>query len=596
MDSEVSHSYQFGPFYLDPSRRLFLREGKPVSLTPKAFDTLLCLVENREHVVEKADLLKSVWPDTFVGEATLSQNVFKLRKILGQDPDGHSYIVTVPKRGYQFVGKVSYSEDQPANGEDEQPATVTLSPGAEETTSENHVKSLAIMPLVNMSSDPNGEYLSEGITESTINNLSQLHELRVVARSIVFRYKGREIDPLEVGQKLNVDYVMVGRVLMRGDQLIAKAELVDVSNGWQLWGQQYIYDFSDIFKFEEKIAKDISEKLRLSLTRKEREQLDRHYTENPEAYDLYLQGRYHWNQKTEEGLRKAIDCFEQAIKTDPHYTLALFSLADAYVAFDFRGLLPPKETMPRAKAAASKAIEIDINLAQPHASLGCVKLIYDRDWDGAKKEFKLALKLNPKYGYGHNWYSQYLMAMGQSEKSFQESRIAMDLDPFDPGTNLLLGWHYLHVRDYDRAIEQLKKLIELEPEFFLAHLLLGLAYEQSGNFSKAVEEFQTANSLEDSPLSLGFLGYTFAALGDRDKAEEILDELRERSKDSYVPAYSIALIHSQLGEHGQAFEHLHQALRERNQWLSWLKVAPEFDSLRLDPRFAELVQRANLDQ
>ena len=596
MGSEASRGYEFGPFYLDPPRRLLLREGKPVSLTAKAFDTLLCLIENRERVVEKEELLKSVWPDTFVGEATLAQNIFKIRKVLGHDPDGHSYIVTIPKRGYRFVGIVSPAEDQPANVEEEQPAKTTSSAVTEETTAENQVKSLAIMPLANMSNDQNAEYLSEGITESIINNLSQLHELRVVARSTVFRYQGREIDPLEVGQELNVNYVMVGRILLMSDQLIVKAELVDVTNGWQLWGQQYTHDFSDIFKFQEEIAKDISQKLRLSLTKKEWEQLDKHYTENAEAYDLYLQGRYHWNQKTEEGLRKAIACFEQAMQIDPHYTLALFGLADAHLVFDFRGLLPPKETMPKAKAAASRAIEIDTTLAQAHTSLGCVKLIYDRDWEGAEKEFKLAIKLNPQYGYAHSWYSQYLMAVGQSEKSLKENQIAMELDPFDPGTNLLLGWHYLHVRDYERATEQLKKLIEIEPKFFLAHLLLGMAYEQQGNFSKALEEFHEATSLEDSPISLGFLGYTYAALGDRARAVEILEELRERSKHSYVPAYSMALIHSRLGEQEEAFEHLNEAFTERSQWLSWINVAPEFDSLRLDPRFATLVQRANLDQ
>jgi TolB-like protein len=255
--SEASHGYEFGPFYLDPARRLLLREGKPVSLTAKTFDTLLCLVEHGERVVDKEELLKSVWPDTFVGEATLAQNIFKIRKALGQDPDGHSYIVTIPKRGYRFVGKVSRLENQPASVEEERPPT--LSAGAEETASESQNKSLAIMPLANMSNDPNAEYLSEGITESTINNLSQLHELQVVARSTVFRYKGQEIDPLEVGEKLSVNYVMVGRILLMGDQLIVKAELVDVANGWQLWGQQYAHDFSDIFKFEEEIAKDISE-------------------------------------------------------------------------------------------------------------------------------------------------------------------------------------------------------------------------------------------------------------------------------------------------------------------------------------------------
>src|SRR5215213_5712392 len=597
MDHESSQGYEFPPFHLDSARRLFLREGKPVARTAKAFDTLLVLIENRDRVVEKDELLKNVWPDTFVGEATLAQNIFKIRKTLGQDPDGHPYIVTIPKRGYRFVGKVSRLEDQPANVEKEPPAKTTLSASDEENASESQVKSLAIMPLDNLSDDPNAEYLSDGITENTINKLSQLHDLRVAARSTVFRYKGQDFDPRKVGRDLSVNYVMVGRVALMGDQLIVKAELVDVANGWQLWGdKQYVHKLSDVFEFEEEIATHISEELRLTLTKKEQEQIRTQYTENSKAYLLYLEGRYHWNKRTEEGLRKAIELFKQAIKIDAHYTLALFSLADAYISFDFRGLLAPKEIMPEAEAAASKAIEIDPGLAQPHTSLGCVKLIYDRDWDGAEKEFKRAIELDPKYAAAHNWYSQYLMAKGQIEASFNESRIALNLEPFDLSTNLHLGWHYLHARNYEEAIEQLEKVIQLEPKFFLAHLLLGIAYEQQGNFSEALEEFKEASLLENSPVLLGFLGYTYAALGDRTKAVEMLDELRERSKHSYVPAYSIALIHSRLGEQDEAFEHLDKASMERSQWLSWLNVAPEFDNLRLDPRFETLVRRANLDQ
>ena len=594
MDVESSHGYEFGPFQLNPARRLLLREGQPVSLTAKAFDTLLVLIENRDRVVDKDELFKSVWPDTFVGEATLAQNIFKVRKTLGQDPDGHPYIVTIPKRGYRFVGRVSRLEDQPVNVEGKRPAEAALSISDEETASESQVKSLAVMPLDNLSDDPNAEYLSDGITENTINKLSQLHDLRVAARSTVFRYKGKNFDPRKVGRDLSVNYVMVGRVSLMGDQLIVKAELVDVANGWQLWGdKQYVHKLSDIFEFEEEIATHISEELRLTLTKKEQEQIKTQYTENSKAYLLYLEGRYHWNKRTEEGLRKAIELFKQAIKIDAHYTLALFSLADAYISFDFRGLLPPKEIMPEAKAAARTAIEIDPGLAQPHTSLGCVKLIYDRDWDGAEKEFKRAIELDPKYAAAHNWYSQYLMAKGHIEESFNESRIALNLEPFDLGTNLHLGWHYLHARNYDAAIEQLKKVIELEPKFFLAHLLLGMSYEQQGNFSEALEEFKEASLLENSPILLGFLGYTYAALGDRTKAVEVLDELRQRSKDSYVPAYSMALIYSRLGEQDEAFELLEQAAVERNQWITWINVAPEFDSLRRDPRFAKLARRVN---
>jgi len=371
MDPESSREYEFPPFHLDAARRLLLREGQPVSLTAKAFDTLLVLIENRDRVVEKDELLKIVWPDTFVGEATLAQNIFKIRKTLGQDPDGHPYIVTIPKRGYRFVGKVSRLQDQSANVEEERTTQTTLSAGNEETASESQVKSLAVMPFDNLSDDPNAEYLSDGITENTINKLSQLHDLRVAARSTVFRYKGQDFDPRKVGRDLSVNYVMVGRVSLIGDQLVIKAELVDVANGWQLWGdKQYVHKFSDIFEFEEEIATHISQELRLTLTKKEQEQIGVHYTENSEAYLLYLEGRYHWNKRTEEGLTRAIELFKQAIKIDPHYTLALFSMADAYISFDFRGLLPPKETMPEAKALPVK--QLRLSLTWPRLTLHLV--------------------------------------------------------------------------------------------------------------------------------------------------------------------------------------------------------------------------------
>jgi len=279
MSNEASRYYEFGPFLLDPARRLLLRDGKPVSLTAKAFDTLLLLIENRERIVEKDELLKGIWRDTFVEEATLAQNIFTIRKTLGEDPDGHQYIVTIPKRGYRFVGRMRELQNQYFKVEEKRPPTARLSAGYEEIESER--QSLAIMPLANLSDDPGAEYLSDGIAENVINSLSQLHELRVVARSTVFRYKGAEIDPLEVGRQLNVNAVLVGRVLLIGDQLIVKVELVDVANGWQLWGEQYTRKLADIYEVQEEIAKHISEKLRLTMTTKERKQLARHYTEIP---------------------------------------------------------------------------------------------------------------------------------------------------------------------------------------------------------------------------------------------------------------------------------------------------------------------------
>jgi TolB-like protein len=592
MASQLRH-YRFGPFSLNVEEHLLLREGEPVLLTPKAFETLVVLVENNNRVVLKDELMKEVWPDTFVEESTLAQNIFTLRKTLGRTASGRQYIETYPRRGYRFVETVREAR----HGGNAQGADPPHQ-GAEETDSSapqgKTIESLAVLPLVNENADPRVEYLSDGITESIINSLSQLPQLRVMARSIVFRYRGREADPQEVGRELQVRAVMLGRILNLDDKLIVRTELVDVEDGSQLWGEQYNRDLSDLLDVQENIAGQISEKLRLKLTGEEQRRLAKHYTESTEAYQLYLKGRYHLDKRTAKAYERAIEYFEQAIALDPVYALAYSGLADAYSLFEYYGLRPPSETMPKAKAAALRAVEIDDTLAEGHTSLGCVKLIYDRDWEGARLAFERAIELNPKYAHAHHWYSHYWLSVGRFEESLVASKRALELEPLDLVINLHLGVHYIYARQFEEAIEQIRLTLDMDRNFYFARLYLGMAYAHVGDFARAADELRQANLIEDNPPALGFLGYVYASWGKTDEAREILDELKERLEQEYVPPYDIGLIHAGLGERDEALSWFEKAYQVRNEWLSWVKVAPELDGLRPDPRFTELLRRMRL--
>ncbi len=590
MSSEGPRFYDFGPFRLDLTEHLLLRDDKAVALTPKAFDTLVVLVRNSGQLVEKDELLKSVWPETFVEEATLAQNIFTVRQALGGS-EGEQYIQTIPKRGYRFVASVTEVMDEGASVPIDQFRTLTESMRHGETVArDGAISSLAILPLINASDDANAAYLSEGIAESIVNTLSLLPELQIKACSTVLHYKGRDVDPQKAGRELSVDTVLVGKILQFGDNVLIRVELVDVTNGWQLWGHEYSEKLSEIHKFQGPVAKDISDKLRIKLTSEERRRLFKPRAQNPEAYHFYLKGRHFLNTRTKEGYKKAIDCFELAIEIDSSFALAHSGLADSYIQFDFYGLKSPWETIPKARTAAVRAVELDTELPEAHASLAAIKLVYDRDPVGAQREFKRAIRLNPKYSRAHDGYAHCLLDMGQIDESLAECKIALELEPLDLEINQHLGWYYLLTRQTDRAIEQLHKTLALGPNFYRARILLGIAYEQKKMFSQAIAEFSRAGLIEKTPVLSGFLGYAYALKGGRE-ALEILRDLLEESKQNYVPPYSIALIYTGLGKQNEALEWLQKAFVEHSHWRGWLSLTPELDSLRSDPRFTELLQR-----
>jgi eukaryotic-like serine/threonine-protein kinase len=455
------------------------------------------------------------------------------------------------------------------------------------------INSLAVLPLLNASADPDMEYLSDGITESLINNLSQLPRLRVMARATVFRYKGREVDPQEVGRELRVQAVLTGRVLQRENRLIIKVELVHTTDGSQLWGEQYNRQLADIFAVEEEIAHEIAEKLKLKLSSREQRRMAKRYPENTEAYQLYLKGRYYWNKWTAEGTKRAIDYFQQAIAVDPGYALAYAGLADCYSSMTAQGIgLSPAEAFQRARAAAVKALTLDDTLAEAHTSLGLIKLNHDWDWSGAEREFKRAIELNPNYPTPYHWYSHYLIVMDRIEESLIMSKRGLELDPLDLEMNAHLAWHHYMARQFDQTIEQCLQTIAMDPNFHETQWFLGWAYAQTGEYAKAVDAFQKAIALSGgSPEMKAELGYAYAVSGKNDEARKILDELKELSEREYVSPFCLALIYAGLGEKDQALEWLEKAYQKRVAFLIYLGRQPQFDVLRSDPRFADLLRR-----
>jgi eukaryotic-like serine/threonine-protein kinase len=486
------------------------------------------------------------------------------------------------------------------------------------------ISSLAILPLTITSTDSEAEYLADGIAESIINNLSQLPNLRVVPRATAFRYKGREVDPQEVGTTLKVQAMLTGRVVQRGDSLNIQIELVDIASDSQVWGEQYHRSISDILAVQDEISQEISEKLRLKLTQEQKKKLARRYPENTEAYQLYLKGRYFWNKRTPENLQKAVTYYQQAVDVDPKYALAYAGLADCYMLLGWVefGVSPPREVMPRAKAAALKALELDDTLAEAHTSLAFIIERYDWDWAAAEKEYKRAIKLNPTYSTARHLYGGHLIWMGRIDEGIAEVEKARDLNPLSPMEITELGWMLYFTRQYDRAIEQFQLTLELDPSFRSAHLGLGLshvhklmfkgatglqnvvgrsvlglalAYVQKRIFREAITEFQAAVALsESSAIRITLAGLIHILSGERNEAIKAIEEIKKLSQQRYVSAYYPVGLYVALGEKDQAFEWLEKAYDERSDSLVFLGQDPMFDTLRSDPRFADLVRRVGL--
>lgn len=639
-----SHSYEFGRFRLKTAERVLLREGELVPLTPKVFDILITLVENRGQVVAKDDLMKRVWPSTYVEEGNLTQNISLLRKALGESPGGVQFIETVPRRGYRFVADINESWDgvrengpaeAPAQAETVETGTVSHQDNSSSTPvvsmpvvsipagssrsawftrrpafaliagavvfalvglvyfttagkSENGdaIQSIAVLPFVDESSDPDAQYINDKIAESLINSLSKLPQLRVVPRSVVAGYKGKEIDPRKIGQELNVRAVVTGRMRRHGDIISIQADLIDLENVAQLWGQHYDHKLSDVLLVQDDISRDIFENLRLKLNVDEKKQL--------EAYGLYLKGRNAWNKRTGDALLQAIDYFNQAIKIDPNNSASYAGLADCYNMLVVYGRLEPKDGFPKAKEAALKALEIDESSAEAHTSLAFINFRWDWDRAATEREFQTAIRLKPAYAPAHQWYSSYLVAVERFDEAIAEAKRTEELEPLSFVASSHLGWIYYLAGKNDEAIKQCKKILELDPNSFPARRYLGLTYEAKGMYAEAIAEFQTGVKLSGSPLMLALLGHAYAASGKRAEAQQVLTDLQQLQGQRYVSPYTVAAIYAGLGDKDQAYKWLETAVEIRDIWLMNLKVDPVFAKLRSERKFTDILARIRL--
>ncbi len=455
------------------------------------------------------------------------------------------------------------------------------------------IDSLAVLPFVNAGGDPNTEYLSEGISESLITGLSRVPHLKVKSRDTVFRYKGQDKDAQQVGRDLSVRAVLKGRLVQRGGSLSISAELVDTSDGNLLWRDQYNRRAADILATEQEISREITRQLRLRLTGEEQHRVAASPTGSPEAYRLYIQGRYWWNRRTEESLRKSAEFFQQAIEKDPGYAPAWAGLADAFLLLGERGM-PPAEAFPKARAAADRAIELDGTLAEPHASLAHLKEIYEWDWPGAQREFQRAIDLNPEYGTAHHWYAFYLAEMGRFPEALAEIRRARELEPLSPIINsapIILNYY---ARQYDRAAQEAGRILEMDPSFFMAHVALGQTYTLQRKPQEAQAELELALQLDHrSAFTLAYAGATAAFSGRREEARKLLQELLDLSRRRRVEPHFLAVIYANLGEKDRAFEFFDRALQERYMRTHFL-LDPLLDGIRSDPRFQSMLQRMGL--
>ena len=579
------HRYEFGPFSLDTRERVLLRDGRLVPLAPKALSTLLVLVRNKGHVVEKDVLMAEVWPDEFVEEGNLTQHVFMVRRALGDTSDTPGYIETIPRRGYRFL--------EPQKVEAVSPSAVPINLQGQNTGTEGGVVPhlLAVLPFNCNGDDHALEHLSDGITESLINSLSMLPQLRVTARSTVFRHKG-SVDHVKLGRDLHVQFVLVGRIEVRGDKLMIATELVDVANDWQLWGRTFDTHVNNIFDVQDEITKEIVSSLRLRLIAAQEKSLTKRYTESSEAYQAYLKGRFYWSKRSEMALHKSITYFNQAIALDSNYALAHCGLADAYNVLGFYCMLAPTDAFPRARAAGMKALSIDSNLAEPHASLGFAKFHYEWDWDSAEQCFKRSIELNPNYVTARLFYGSQLVALSRFDEAIIQYKLALGIDPLSLIANAGLGYAYYFARRYDDAIEQCNVAIDLDEHFELSHLWGGWAYQQKGLWDRAILEYEKAMRLSGGRSGIvAALGAVYALSGNKKEARRVLRVLNELATEKYVSPYRVASIHAALGNTDKAFDCLEQAYEDRCHQLVNLQVDPKLDSLRSDHRFTELIAR-----
>jgi TolB-like protein/DNA-binding winged helix-turn-helix (wHTH) protein/Tfp pilus assembly protein PilF len=645
----ISRKIRFGVFEVDLKTSELRKHGLRMKLSEQPFQILAMLLEQPREVITREEFRSRLWPDdTFVDfDHSLNNAVMRLREVIGDSSDNPRFVETLPRRGYRFIAPVEVIRDDPPTLFSPDPpsilpeavpvpatdvvptntpveaarswfslsrsailstflaAAVVLSAialhyvGAASAEKERteRARSLVVLPLENLSGDKNQDYFADGMTDDLIANLAKIRSLRVISRSTAMAYKGTHKPLSEIARDLSVDAVVEGTIMRVGDRVRITAELVQVSTDRHLWADTYESQIGDILALQNRVSSAIVEEIRINLTPEEKERLARTPAVTPAAYENYLKGRFYWNKRSDENLNRAIDYFEKATTDDPHYALAYAGLADCYgiIGAAIFGTMPSGEAAPKAKAAALKALELDPSLAEAATSLATVKFNYDWDWSGASSEFQRAIQLNPNYATAYQRYSLYLIAMGNFENSFRQIDKARELEPLSISINFSLGWRLYLARQYDRAIQQLRNTLDMDPSYELPHLVLGQAYEQKGDYARAIPELQKAAELShNTPLMVSGLAHGYAVAGDRAAAEKLLTQLLADSKKHYVSPYYISIIYAGLGKNELATEWLEKAFADRSNGLVFLKVEPELDSLRSNPRFIALQHKLGL--
>ncbi len=610
------HFFEFGRFRLDPIERVLYAGGQPVPLTPKAFETLLALVENSGHVVPKDELIKRVWPDTFVEEGTLVQNIATLRRALGDGPDQRSLIETVPRRGYRFSATVKQAEaEEPVVEPKPRRAYRTVVraamgavllvavwfavEGRRSPAPPREKIRLAVLPFVNLSGDPGQDYFSNGLTEEMITQLGTLEpeRLAVIARTSSMQYKDTRKDARQIGRELGVDYIMEGSVRRDAGRVRITAKLIRVNDQTNLWAQDYDRNLNDILSLQNDVASAIAGEIRVKLTPAASARKANAAPLDPQVLEMYLEGRYFWNKRTESGILKAIDYFNQAIARAPGYARAHAGLADAYALLGSlaNATMPRPEAMTKAKASALRALELDDSLAEAHTSLAFVLMQYEWDWPGSEREFRRALELNPNYATAHQWYGIWLMARGRSGEALDEERRAQETDPLSTIVETDTCQLLTYLGRYDEAIRHAQRALELDPGFPLAHLYLAEAYAGKKQYSEAILETAKALDLNADPTwAESVRARVYALAGQVEKSHTILQTLLESANSQEGRAMVVAQVYATLGEKDAAFQWLETAYRQHEGGLILLQVASAFQPIHQDARFSDLVRRIGL--
>ena len=644
MTAETKELYEFGPFRLDPSRRVVSREGKTLQLTSKSFETLLLLVRNRDRVLLKDELMKALWPDTFVEEVNLAQNISALRKALGESPGENLYIATIPGKGYRFVGDV---QEPPGDGGSEVilerrttshlliqeqvedldnasleiadrgralpparksswirwalalPALGLLAAGAYvlgvRQKSDPPGRSLAVLPFHSLSGAEDDQHLGLGVTDAVITKLSNLRELAVRPTDVSLRYADQKVDPMQAAHEMGVDSLLTGKIQKCGDRIRVTVQLLRVRDGRPLWAQSFDDNFTSIFAVEDSISEKVAEALAINLAAEEKKELSRHYTENIDAYRNYLEGRYSEFTFTRDGMNKAIEYFSRAIALDPGYALAYAGLADAYTT-ESDWLLSPREAMPKAEAAARKALAYDDNLAEAHAALAHALL---HEWRLAEsdREFHRALQLNPSNTTTYYEYAEYLASTGDEDQAITQMNKALTLDPLSPEVNSFLAWDWYLKRDYDRCLVVSNQAMQILPDFWVPHLTAGMCYFIKAQYPEAIQEFEKAKAMNpEATFPMAGVGMSYAMWGKKAEARKVVGDMESLSKQKYVSPIFIGLVYNALGERDAEFQWYAKAYEDRSEYLLWLSLDPIFDGVRQDPRFVALVKQVGVEK